>query len=73
MYIWHGIASSTEKKLAKHVKAWQDNDLDPKTPGNDYSVLKFYDFNESNIAPIQEKAPILFISSRENPQRIYIL
>lgn len=24
MYIWHGIASSTEKKLAKHVKAWQD-------------------------------------------------
>ena len=23
MYIWHGIASSTEKKLAKHVKAWQ--------------------------------------------------
>lgn len=24
MYVWHGIASSTEKKLAKHVKAWQD-------------------------------------------------
>ena len=24
MYIWHGIASSTEKKLAKHVRAWQD-------------------------------------------------
>lgn len=35
---------------------WLVNDLDPKTPGNDYSVLKFYDFNESNIAPIQEKA-----------------
>ena len=24
MYIWHGIASSTEKKLAMHMKAWQD-------------------------------------------------
>ena len=24
MYVWHGIASSTEKKLAKHIKAWQD-------------------------------------------------
>lgn len=35
---------------------WLVNDLDPKTPGNDYSVLKFYEFNESNIAPIQEKA-----------------
>ena len=35
---------------------WLVDDLDPKTPGNDYSVLKFYEFNESNIAPIQEKA-----------------
>jgi uncharacterized NAD(P)/FAD-binding protein YdhS len=24
MHIWHGIASSTENKLAKHIKAWQD-------------------------------------------------
>lgn len=24
MYIWHGIQSSTEKKLAKHIRAWQD-------------------------------------------------
>lgn len=24
MYIWHGIKSSTEKKLAKHIKEWQD-------------------------------------------------
>lgn len=24
MHIWHGIASSTEKKLAKHIKSWQD-------------------------------------------------
>lgn len=23
MYIWHGIASSTEKKLAKHIAEWQ--------------------------------------------------
>jgi len=24
MYIWHGIQSSTEKKLAKHIKEWKD-------------------------------------------------
>lgn len=24
MYVWHGIKSSTEKKLAKHIKEWQD-------------------------------------------------
>ena len=25
LYIWHGIRSSTEKKLAKHIREWQDN------------------------------------------------
>ena len=24
LYIWHGIRSSTEKKLAKHIREWQD-------------------------------------------------
>ena len=24
MYIWHGIKGSTEKKLAAHIKEWQD-------------------------------------------------
>jgi len=24
LYIWHGIRSSTEKKLAKHIRKWQD-------------------------------------------------
>jgi len=23
MYVWHGIRSSTEKKLAKHIREWQ--------------------------------------------------
>ena len=23
MYVWHGIASSTEKKLAKHINEWK--------------------------------------------------
>ena len=35
---------------------WLVNDLAPKTPGNDYSILKYYDFDESKIAPITEKA-----------------
>lgn len=25
MYIWHGVGSSTERKLAKHIKKWQKN------------------------------------------------
>ena len=25
MYIWYGIASSTEKKLAKHIDEWKAN------------------------------------------------
>ena len=25
MYIWHGISSTTEKKLAMHIRKWQDN------------------------------------------------
>lgn len=24
MYIWHGISSSVEKKLAANIKKWQD-------------------------------------------------
>ncbi len=24
MYVWHGIRSSTERRLAKHIRAWQD-------------------------------------------------
>lgn len=24
MYIWHGISSSVEKKLASNIKKWQD-------------------------------------------------
>lgn len=35
---------------------WLVNDLDPKTPGNDYGVLKYYEVNESELAPIKEKA-----------------
>ncbi len=35
---------------------WLVNDLDPKTPGNDYSVLKFNEINESELAPMKEKA-----------------
>lgn len=38
---------------------WLVNDLDPKTPGNDYSILKFNDVND--VAPIKEKA------SKEEP------
>ena len=38
---------------------WLVNDLDPKTPGNDYSVLKFNEVDE--LAPMQEKA------SKEEP------
>ena len=43
---------------------WLVNDLDPKTPGNDYSVLKFNDIDESNLAPMKDKAtqedPVVF-------------
>ncbi len=35
---------------------WLVNDLDPKTPGNDYSVLKFNDIDESSLAPMKDKA-----------------
>ena len=24
MYVWHGVSSSTEKKLAKHIQEWQE-------------------------------------------------
>ena len=24
MYVWHGIRSSTERRLAGHIRAWQD-------------------------------------------------
>ena len=40
---------------------WLVNDLDPKTPGNDYSVLKFNEVDESNLAPMKDKA------TREDP------
>ena len=33
---------------------WLVNDLDPKTPGNDYSILKYNEVNE--VAPMTEKA-----------------
>lgn len=26
MYVWHGIKSSTEKKLEKRIQEWQDKD-----------------------------------------------
>ena len=35
---------------------WLVNDLDPKTPGNDYSILKYNEVDESNLAPIKEEA-----------------
>ena len=35
---------------------WLVNDLDPKTPGNNYSVLKFNDIDESSLAPMKDKA-----------------
>lgn len=35
---------------------WLVNDLDPKTPGNDYSVLKYNEVDESSLAPMKEKA-----------------
>lgn len=35
---------------------WLVNDLDPKTPGNDYSVLKFNNIDESQLAPMKDKA-----------------
>ena len=25
MHVWHGVKSSTERKLAKHIKEWQEN------------------------------------------------
>lgn len=40
---------------------WLVNDLDPKTPGNDYSILKLNDVDESSLAPMKEKA------SKEEP------
>ena len=44
---------------------WLVNDLDPKTPGNDYSVLKFNEVSE--VAPMKEKAtkedPVVFSTS----------
>lgn len=30
---------------------WLVNDLDPKTPGNDYSILKFNEIDETALAP----------------------
>ena len=46
---------------------WLVNDLDPKTPGNDYSILKFNDIDESSLAPMKEKAtqedPVAFSSA----------
>lgn len=35
---------------------WLVNSLDPKTPGNDYSILKFFDVNEKELASVKEKA-----------------
>ena len=44
---------------------WLVNDLDPKTPGNDYSILKFNEVSE--VAPMAEKAskedPVAFSTS----------
>lgn len=40
---------------------WLVNDTNPKTPGNDYSVLKYNDIDESTIAPMKNKA------TREDP------
>ena len=44
---------------------WLVNDLDPKTPGNDYSVLKYNEISE--VAPMKEKAskedPVAFSTS----------
>lgn len=46
---------------------WLVNDLAPKTPGNDYSVLKYNEIDESSVAPIKEKAtkedPVAFSSA----------
>lgn len=35
---------------------WLVNDLDPKTPGNDYSVLKYNEVDEKALAPVKDKA-----------------
>lgn len=35
---------------------WLVNDLDPKTPGNDYGILKYNEIDESSLAPMTEKA-----------------
>lgn len=35
---------------------WLVNDLDPNTPGNDYSVLKYNEIDESQLAPMKDKA-----------------
>ncbi len=46
---------------------WLVNDLDPKTPGNDYGVLKYNEIDESSLVPMTEKAteedPVAFSSA----------
>lgn len=44
---------------------WLVNDLDPKTPGNDYSVLKYNEVDEKALAPAKDKA------TKEDPVAIF--